>query len=149
MLTFKYLGTQNNIKNFKQEAKIENYKAFYSWLHEACEEWNIGKELANKLDMCAEEIYANITFYAYKEEKTGIVEAELKLVGDNIVMEFKDDGVEYNPLKKPDPDITLPPEKRPLGGLGIFMTKTMVDDISYKRENNRNILTLIFTKDKK
>ena len=55
-----------------------------------------------------------------------------------------DSGIEYNPLEKPDPDITLPPEERPLGGLGIFMTKKMADDISYKRENGCNILTLTF-----
>ena len=142
MLVFKYLGKQN-IKSFKQEAKIENYKAFYSWIDEACKEWNISKELTNKLDMCAEEIFANITFYAYSGEN-GAVEAELKNSGDNIILVFKDEGIEYNPLEKPDPDITLPPEDRPIGGLGIFMTKKMTDDISYRRENDKNILTLTF-----
>ena len=143
MLTFKYLGQQNNIRTFKQEAKIENYKAMYSWIHKACEEWNINETLANRLDMCSEEIFANITFYAYSGED-GIIEAELKNSEGNITLEFRDDGTEYNPLERPDPDITLPPEERPIGGLGIFMTKKMTDDISYRRENNRNILTLVF-----
>ena len=50
-----------------------------------------------------------------------------------LIFEFTDEGMEYNPLEKPDPDINLPPEERPLGGLGIFMVKEMTDNISYKR----------------
>ncbi|MBR6099517.1 SpoIIE family protein phosphatase [bacterium] len=143
MLIFKFNGNQNNVKTFKQAAIMNNYNTFYTWLHDVCKEWNINDELTNKLDMCAEEIYANITFYAYPE-KTGKIEAELRKIDNNIVFEFKDEGVEYNPLEKPDPDINLPPEERPLGGLGIFMVKEMANEISYRRENNKNILTLIF-----
>ena len=144
MLAFKYLGHQNNIRTFKQEAKIGNYKEFYSWIHKACKEWNINEELTNKLDMCGEEIFANIAFYAYPEGVNGTIETQLKLSNENLILEFKDSGIEYNPLERPDPDINLPPEERPIGGLGIFMTKKMTDDISYKRECNINILTLIF-----
>lgn len=144
MLSFKYTGLKNNIKMFKQEAKLENYKEFCSWVQEACEEWNIGSELSNKLDMCGEEVFANIAFYAYPEGVNGVLEAQLELSNGNIIFELKDDGIEYNPLEKPDPDINLPPEERPIGGLGIFMMKKMADDISYKRENDRNILTMIF-----
>lgn len=144
MLTFKYLGHQNNIRTFKQEAKIENYKEFYSWIHKACNEWNINEELTNKIDMCGEEIFANIAFYAYPEGVNGTIETQLSLSNENLILEFKDSGIEYNPLERPDPDINLPPEERPIGGLGIFMTKKMTDDISYKRENNSNILTLVF-----
>ena len=143
MLTFKYNGDMGDIKTFKEMAIQENYTKFYTWLHKACQEWNINPDLMNKLDMCAEEIYANITFYAYPEN-TGIIETELKKSGDNIIFEFRDEGMEYNPLEKPDPDITLPPEQRPVGGLGIYMVKEMSDTISYKRENNRNILTMTF-----
>ena len=142
MLIFKYNGNQNNIKTYRQLAIKENYNQFHKWLLKNCIEWNIDKNLTNKLDMCAEEIFANIAFYAYPE--SGIIEAELKRTDNSIVFEFRDDGIEYNPLEKPDPDITLPPEQRPLGGLGIYMVKEMADEIFYKRENNKNILTLIF-----
>lgn len=143
MLVFKYFGHQNSIKRFRKEANIENYRELYSWVHEACKEWNIGEELTNKLDMCGEEIFANITFYAYPE-KNGDIEAELKNYDGNIIFEFRDEGTEYNPLEKPDPDITLPPEERPLGGLGIYMIKNIADQIFYRRENGKNILTLVF-----
>lgn len=143
MLVFKYNGDENNRKIFKRAAIPDNYKNFYTWLHDVCKEWNLSQSLTNKLDMCAEEIFANITFYAY-QEKSGIIESELKRTDNIITLEFRDEGIEYNPLEKSDPDINLPPEERPLGGLGIFMVKEMSDEIYYRRENNKNILTLIF-----
>lgn len=142
MLIFKYLKP-DNIKTFKSEAKTENYKSFYTWLHETCSDWNLNEELTNKLDMCAEEIYANISFYAYGEN-AGTIEAQISNNEKELTLKFIDEGAAYNPLEKPDPDITLPPEQRPIGGLGIFMVKEMADKISYKRENNKNILTIIF-----
>ncbi len=157
MLIFKYIGGANeingenevnNMKTFSQFVTQENYKTFYTWLHDACREWNINDNLTNKLDMCAEEIFANVAFYAYPE-KNGIIDVTLDKSGNNIVFEFKDSGIAYNPLEKPDPDITLPPEERPLGGLGIFMVKSMADNIYYKRENDKNILTLVFKLDEK
>ena len=63
---------------------------------------------------------------------------------NNIIFEFKYEGVEYNPLEKPYPDIDMPPEERPIGGLGIYMVKKMSDEISYERRENKNILTLTF-----
>ena len=143
MLIFKYNGALNNKKIFKQQADLSNYKQFYNWLHSACRDWDIKEELTNKLDMCAEEIFANITFYAYPE-KTGMIEATLIKTEDSLIFEFRDEGLEYNPMEKPDPDINLPPEDRPLGGLGIYMVKEMSDVISYRREDNQNILTMIF-----
>lgn len=140
MLIFKYNG---GVKTFKQPALQENYKKFYTWLHDACTEWNIGEDLTNKLDMCAEEIFANVEFYAYPD-RNGDIEVKLQKSDDKIVVEFKDSGIEYNPLEKPDPDITLPPEERPLGGLGVFMVKEMADEISYNRKDNQNILNLTF-----
>lgn len=143
MLIFKYNGVSDNIKTFKQIACQQNYKQFYNWLHEACKQWNLTEELTNKLDMCGEEIFANISFYAYPE-KEGNIEAKLTKSENNIIFEFRDEGTQYNPLEKPDPNIDLPPEERPLGGLGVYMVKEMADSISYKRENEQNILTLIF-----
>ena len=133
----------NNIKTFKQEANIDNYDELCSWIEKTRAEWNISKELANKMDICVEEIFANILHYAYPD-KNGIFEVELKKLDENIIMEFQDEGVVFNPLDKPDPNLHLPPDKKALGGLGIYLTKKMSDDVAYKRENNKNILTIIF-----
>ena len=148
MLCFKYTGESSNnsktlTKIFKEAAVIENYKPFYEWLHNTMSEWKINKELFNTIDMCSEEIFANITFYAYEENK-GLIEVTLSKTDNEIKLKFEDTGVEYNPLEKPDPDITLPPMERPLGGLGIFMVKNMAKNVTYERKDNKNILTLFF-----
>ena len=144
MLIFKYNGKkENKIKTFEQTASQDNYKDFYKWLHKACDEFGADDNLKNKLDMCAEEIYANISFYAYPD-KTGNIKASIQKLDNRIILEFRDSGVEYNPLEKRDPDINLPPEERPVGGLGIFMVKEMTDEIYYKRADGKNILTMIF-----
>lgn len=142
MLIFKY-NNQKIRKTFKDMAIKENYKSFYTWLHNVCEEWKLNETLINKLDMCCEELYANITFYSYPP-KTGIIEVSISKTASQIILQFEDEGVPYNPLERPDPDITLPPEERPYGGLGIFMVKEMSDDIKYQHIENKNVLTVIF-----
>lgn len=142
MLILDYKG-KSIAKSFKSLAIKECYKPFYTWLHSICDEWKLSEELSNKLDMCAEEIYANVTFYAYPESR-GTLETVINKNENEIIVKFIDEGQRYNPLEKPDPDITLPPEERSLGGLGIFMVKQMANDISYKRVDGRNILTLKF-----
>ena len=54
-----------------------------------------------------------------------------------------DNGVQFDPLQKPDPDITLSAEERSIGGLGIYITKKTMDSVTYTYENNKNILTMI------
>lgn len=144
LLIFKYGNANRAVcSQYKAPATREDYRLFYSWLHQTCKDWHISEELTNKLDMCGEEIYANIAFYAYPQEPGDV---RICLVRENnfIILKFEDNGIPYNPLEKPDPDINLPPEQRPLGGLGIFMVKEMADDIHYEYQNQSNILTLKF-----
>ena len=55
---------------------------------------------------------------------------------------FKDHGIPYNPLEKADPDVTLPAHKRKIGGLGIFMVKKVMDELSYEYKDGQNIMTI-------
>ncbi|MBQ3979603.1 MAG: ATP-binding protein, partial [Lachnospiraceae bacterium] len=58
------------------------------------------------------------------------------------VIEFRDRGVAFNPLEKPDPDVTLSAAEREPGGLGIFMVKKSMDAVTYQRDNDENVLTI-------
>jgi sigma-B regulation protein RsbU (phosphoserine phosphatase) len=140
MLMFQYNKT---IRNFTKPALKENYKDFKEWLHTTCKEWELNEDISNKLDMCGEELFANICFYAYPNE-TGDLSVTLEKNDKLVTMVWEDSGVIYNPLQKPDPDLDIPPRERKLGGLGIFMVKQMANDIKYQRINNKNILTLVF-----
>jgi anti-sigma regulatory factor (Ser/Thr protein kinase) len=59
-----------------------------------------------------------------------------------LTIKITDKGIPFNPLSHPLPDITLPAEERPVGGLGIFLISQLMDKIDYRRQKNQNILTL-------
>ena len=96
-----------------------------------------------KLAVVAEEIFVNIAHYAYAPDE-GDATIEIAVTGDPpiAVLNFVDSGVPYNPLEKPDPNVSLSAEEREIGGLGIYMVKEIVDSIHYEYAKNRNVLTL-------
>ena len=98
-----------------------------------------------QIALAAEEIFINIANYAYAPE-TGTATVRVRLETDPAaaVIVFLDRGTPYNPLKKSDPDVTLPAEARSIGGLGIFLTKKLADDLRYEYRDGQNVLT--FTK---
>ena len=142
VLIFKYNGENNKQTGlYKGTASKENYKEFLSQLQGWCKNFGLNKELTEKLELISEEIYTNIFSYAYPENN-GDVEVTLTKENNVLTLVFKDNGIPYNPLERPDPDVTLPPESREQGGLGIFIVKSSVDEISYEYQDNSNILTM-------
>ena len=91
-----------------------------------------------------EEVFVNVAHYAYKDGN-GNVEFNISFDEETRLVTFKmtDSGVPFDPLKKEDPDVTLSAEDRKIGGLGIFITKKTMDEVSYVYENGKNILTMI------
>lgn len=89
-----------------------------------------------------EEIAVNVVNYAYPEGVEGFLDIDITATDDLVTITFSDGGIPFNPLAKEDPDTTLSLEKRPIGGLGILLVKKMMDDVAYRYEDGRNILTL-------
>lgn len=124
------------------EAKVENLYQITDYVEEELEA--IGVPLGHITSVCIaiEEVYVNIASYAYKDE-TGKVDVEIDTKDSSINIKFFDEGTPYNPLEKMDPDISLPPEKRQQGGLGIYMIKNIMDEVEYEYKDNKNILTMV------
>ena len=91
-----------------------------------------------------EEVFVNVAHYAYGDGE-GDMTLGIGYDEENRTITFRmsDRGVPFDPLKKPDPDITLSADEREIGGLGIFIAKKTMDSISYAYKNNENILTMI------
>ena len=91
-----------------------------------------------------EEVFVNVAHYAYGDGQ-GDVCLGIGFDEENRAITFRmtDKGIPFDPLQKPDPDITLSAEDREIGGLGIFIAKKTMDSISYSYENGENILTMI------
>ena len=125
------------------EAVVDNLDAVNSFVHKSIEQFEVSKRTLMQLDLVIEEIFVNVASYAYAPN-TGSVKIliEVKEEPLTVSLTFIDSGVPYNPLEKSDPDINLSVDDRQIGGLGIFLTKNLVDDISYKFIDGQNILQL-------
>ena len=103
-------------------------------------------DLIYKIDVAAEEIFVNIAHYGYKDKlpegQTGTVWLTCTFANELLCITIRDQGIPFNPLARPDPDITLSAQDRSIGGLGIFLTKKYMDSVDYRYENGENILTM-------
>ena len=94
-----------------------------------------------ELDIAVEELFVNIASYAYRP-KEGPVTIQVSFEGNIVSIVFIDGGKPYNPWEKKDPDITLSAEEREIGGLGIYLVKNTMNQVDYRYENEKNILTI-------
>jgi len=125
---------------FSAEAKPENLEAALDFVDGKLNSAGCPKKQRNLIAVSVEEIFVNIAHYAYGSA-TGSVAIRVS-AGDEAEIVFEDCGAPYNPLEKGDPDISASLEEREPGGLGIFMVKKLMDAVDYRREGNKNILTI-------
>ena len=125
------------------EAKRENLDTVIDFVNEKLSEYGCSFEIESKIDIAVEEIFVNIVSYAYDLEggdvtlKCNIIEYPLQ-----VELIFGDLGIPYNPLERPEPDINKSAEEREIGGLGILLTKKLMDDVSYEYKDGKNILKI-------
>lgn len=131
------------VNELKIEAKKENFEKVLAFVDEALEKAGVPYEVQLSVEMAIEEIYLNIVYYAYaQKDGDAIILADINEKEKILTLTFIDEGPEYNPLLKEDPDTTMDIMDRPIGGLGILMVKKMMDDVAYCRENGENHLTI-------
>lgn len=125
-------------------AKVDALSDVLSFVEQTLEGFDCAMKTQTMLCVAIEEVFVNVAKYAYGDGE-GDVEFCIDFDKDTRVATFcmSDKGIEFDPLKKPDPDITLSAEEREIGGLGIFITKKTMDAVSYAYENGKNILTMI------
>ncbi|MBR6451517.1 MAG: ATP-binding protein [Lachnospiraceae bacterium] len=130
-------------REFVTGAKTENLGAVNVFVEEILDQTACPDAMRMQILICVEEIFVNIASYAYQDgDGDAVVFAQALEDPAGILIRFSDEGIPYDPLAKEDPDITLSAAQRPIGGLGIFMTKKMMDEVSYEYSDNRNVLTL-------
>ncbi|MCQ2271193.1 MAG: ATP-binding protein [Bacteroidales bacterium] len=99
------------------------------------------ESLQFKIRLSVEETVENVVCYAYNNG-LGYIEVETSLENGVLSIMLKDSGKPFNPLNAPDPNVSLALEDRPIGGLGIFLCKQMMDEVNYEYVDNCNILTM-------
>lgn len=131
------------MKELTIAATVENIDAVTDFVNEQLEALDCPVKAQMQIDIAIDELFGNIAHYAYNPE-VGEATVRVEVVDEplSVVITFIDGGVPYDPLAAEEPDTTLSAEERTLGGLGIFMVKKSMDDVTYRYENGRNILAI-------
>ena len=132
------------MKELEVKASVTNLNTVLQFIDTQLEATNCSAKMQMQIDLAVEEIFVNIANYAYSP-KTGSALIKVEITQDSpaIRITFIDSGIPYDPLTKDDPDITLPSDKRAIGGLGIFLVKKIMDTIHYQYIHGKNTLTII------
>ena len=125
------------------EAKTENLDAVLGFVNQHLEEMECSMKTQMQIEVAVEELFVNIAHYAYNPTiGPATIRVEVQEDPLAVIITFIDHGVPYDPLKKEDPDVTLSAEERQIGGLGIYMVKKSMEDISYEYKDGQNILKI-------
>jgi anti-sigma regulatory factor (Ser/Thr protein kinase) len=105
-------------------------------------ETGMDKSLAMSLNLALEEAVSNVILYAYPDGASGLVDVEAIIWKDHIDFIVSDNGVPFDPTTGGNPDLTLDVKERPVGGLGIYLVKSIMDHVAYSRREGKNILSM-------
>lgn len=142
MMCIEYFG-KPTVKELTMPASTDSLPEITSFVDAELELLNCPPTIQTKIDIAIDEIFGNIANYAYKErEGEATVRVKTNENKLEITLTFIDSGEPFNPLESEDPDTTLPADQRKIGGLGIYMVKNSMDDISYEYKDGHNILTI-------
>ena len=131
------------MKELNIAATVENIEVVTDFVNEQLEAFDCPMKAQMQIDIAIDELFGNIAHYAYNPE-VGDATVRVEVVEDPlaVIITFIDKGVPYDPLAKADPNTTLSAEEREIGGLGIFMVKKTMDDITYEYKDGQNILKI-------
>lgn len=124
-------------------ANMESLDGFRSFVLGKLEGWNLAPAIAAKIELVLEEVLTNIMNYAYPDGEGNVeVGCELQSEEQRVQLVILDWGTPFDPLSRSAPDVSADITEREAGGLGIFLLRNMVEELHYKRRDNKNILTL-------
>ena len=103
----------------------------------------LGPEVVFNLNLALDEVVTNVIRYAHDDDgREHPIVVRLSLERGVLTAEVEDDGRPFNPLEKPAPDLSKTIDERPIGGLGIFLVRSVMSSVEYRREDGRNVLTM-------
>jgi len=130
----------------KKEIRLKNQvgelEKVAQFIDEICEELGLGMELQMNLNLVMEEMISNVIFYAYPPGKPEDIELTAECNGKQLTFVLSDNGVEFDPTAKEDANTDINPAEREIGGMGIFIVKNIMNQVTYQRLEGKNLLTM-------
>lgn len=121
---------------------ISEISKLNEFVEEIGNEFSLTPDVVFNVNLVLEEAIVNVINYAYPKEKHESIYLSAQLHEGSIVFVLTDTGMKFDPTKAPEADITLSLEDRPIGGLGIFLIRQIMNEVSYERIDGKNVLTL-------
>lgn len=141
-------NTHREMATLTLKAEREAFSILKDNLEKIFDRYNLPQKLRRHILISADEIVTNIASYAYCDSKVVgdiLITVSVTEEPKTVTISFRDSGIPYDPLKNPPPNLDLPLSERKIGGLGIFLTKKLMDRVEYHHDGLFNILTLIKT----
>lgn len=131
------------MKELTIAATVENIELVTDFVNQQLEELACPMKAQMQINIAIDELFSNIAHYSYNPE-IGQATVRVEVMENPLAVSitFIDNGVPYDPLSKEDPDLTLSAEERQIGGLGIYMVKKSMDEITYEYKDGQNILSI-------
>lgn len=131
------------MKELTIAATVENIEVVTDFVNQQLELLECPMKAQMQIDITIDELFSNIAHYSYNPE-VGQATVRVEVVENPlaVTITFIDNGIPYDPLAKEDPDLTLSAEERQIGGLGIYMVKKSMDEITYEYKDGQNILSI-------
>jgi sigma-B regulation protein RsbU (phosphoserine phosphatase) len=123
--------------------RIEEITRMSAFLEEMSEELNLSMEDTFNINLAIEEAVTNVIMYAYPRGEEHEFKLSVRHVENRLIFKLTDTGKEFDPTAQPDADVTLPLEERPIGGLGIYLIRKIMETVKYRRADGRNVLTMV------
>lgn len=134
----------NEQKTLVVEATMENLQAVMDFVEDQLALEECPAKVTGQILVSLEELYVNVVNYAYDDvgECEIMTDIQPREEGKKFTLTIRDKGKPFNPLAKEDPDITLSADERQIGGLGIYMVKKSMDEVTYENSDGYNTLTI-------
>ena len=142
------MSENSNIKttSLHLPAELDHLSVFLEHIREIAQTAGLAEAQISRLELAVEEALVNVFNYAYEgRTRVGAVFCRVTVQADALTVDIVDEGPPFNPLARTDPDTSLELDQRQPGGLGILLIKSLIDEVSYRREDERNVLTLRIT----
>ena len=127
---------------FSLEGSLSELDRLSEMLEMIGERWDLSAKSVLQMNLALDELFTNVVSYGIDNQADQQISFSLDICGDEIKIIVTDGGKPFDPTCAPDPELDLPIDKQPVGGLGIFLMRQYTDKIEYRRENEKNIVTL-------
>lgn len=128
--------------SLRVENRPEDLDTLNRFLEDFSRRHSLNPGIRRSVQLCLEEIFTNILRYAFQDDGRHRIDFRFRLGEETLEISIEDDGIPFNPLDNPRPDIHAALQDRQVGGLGIHLVRSMMDRVTYDRKDDKNILTI-------